>query len=170
MKSIIPVLTLSTFAAAASAQTADAPAGLAYNRVGLFYSDTTRGYGLEASARLGNTNLLLEASTTIGGGKIGNGADSVSLGYVFKNVGYGVDVIAAVGSDETYGLSVRKALSAGWEVKAGYERTSGINVWDAELAYNFDRQVSLAVGYVYATNVPANVKSHDTQIAVRYSF
>lgn len=170
MKSIIPVLALSSLAAAASAQSADAPSALAYNRVGLFYSDTARGFGLEVSALLGNTNLLLEASTTIGGGRIGNGADAVSLGYVFKNVGYGADVIASVGSDESYGISVRKALSAGFEATVGYERVSGLNLLGAELAYHFNRQVSLAVAYVHTTNAPANLKSDDTQIALRYGF
>jgi hypothetical protein len=170
MKSIITVLALSTLSVAASAQTADAPAGLAYNRVGLAYSDSTRGFGLEASALIGNTNLLIEASTTIGGGSAGNGADSVSLGYVFKNLAYGADVIATVGSDETYGLTLRKALPANFEVTVGYERTAGVNLWGAELAYNFNRQVSFAVAYVHASNAPANVKSNDTQLFVRYSF
>ena len=42
MKHILPILTLTTLAAAASAQAA-APSGLSYNRVGLGYNSDTKG-------------------------------------------------------------------------------------------------------------------------------
>ena len=87
MKHILPILTITTLAAAASAQTAAASSGLSYNRVGLNYAtNNVKGYSLSASALIGNSNVLLAGSTTIGGNSSTNGANSVSVGYVFKNV------------------------------------------------------------------------------------
>ena len=170
MKHILPILTITTLAAAASAQTAAASSGLSYNRVGVAYSDNLSGYGLTASALVGNTNVLLSASTTIGGGTAGNGNDRVSVGYVFKNVALGSDVIVSVGSDETYGIAARKDLGSNVELALGYQRNQGVNLWGIELAYNITKQYQVAVGYFDASNGTINGKSNDTQIAVRYNF
>ena len=166
MKHILPILTITTLAAAASAQSAAASSGLSYNRVGLGYNTDSKGYSLSASALIGSSNFLVEADTTIGGGnKLGNGDDSVSLGYVFKNVALGADATVSVGSNESYGLNVRKDLGNNIELAVGYERQSGVNVWGAELAYNVSKQIQLAVGFSDASG-----SASTTDISVRYNF
>ncbi len=166
MKHILPILTLTTLAAAASAQAA-APAGLSYNRVGLGYNTDSKGYSLSASALIGSSNFLVEADTTIGGNTSGNGADSVSLGYVFKNVAFGADATVSVASNEAYGLNVRKDLGIyNLEVAASFGRNSSdVNVWGAELAYNVSKQIQVAVGYSDAQG-----SASTSDISVRYNF
>lgn len=167
MKHILPILTITTLAAAASAQSAAASSGLSYNRVGLGYNTDSKGYSLSASALIGSSNFLVEAETTIGGNTSGNGVDSVSLGYVFKNVALGADATVSVGSNESYGLNVRKDLGNNIELAVGYARSSGVNGWDAELAYNVSKQIQVAVG-VSDTNAVGS--SSTTDISVRYNF
>jgi hypothetical protein len=164
MKHILPILTITTLAAAASAQSA-ASSGLSYNRVGLGYNTDSKGYSLTASALIGSSNFLVDAGTTIGGNTSGNGADSVALGYVFKNVALGADATVLVGSNESYGLNVRKDLGGNIELAVAYERQSGLNVWGAELAYNVSKQIQLAVGYIDASK-----SASTTEISVRYNF
>ena len=166
MKHILPILTITTLAAAASAQSAAASSGLSYNRVGLGYNTDSKGYSLSASALIGSSNFLVEADTTIGGGNPSdNGTDSVSLGYVFKNVALGADATVSVGSDESYGLNVRKDLGNNIELAVAFERQSGLDVWGAELAYNVSKQIQLAVGYSDASG-----SASTTDISVRYNF
>jgi hypothetical protein len=167
MKHILPILTITTLAAAASAQSAAASSGLSYNRVGLGYNTDSKGYSLSASALIGSSNFLVEADTTIGGNTSGNGVDSVSLGYVFKNVALGADATVSVGSDESYGLNVRKDLGNNIELAVGYARSNGVNGWGAELAYNVSKQIQVAVG-VSDTNAAGS--SSTTDISVRYNF
>jgi len=167
MKHILPILTITTLAAAASAQSAAASSGLSYNRVGLGYNTDSKGYSLSASALIGSSNFLVEAGTSIGGNTSGNGVDSVSLGYVFKNVALGADATVSVGSDESYGLNVRKDLGNNIELAVGYARSSGVNGWGAELAYNVSKQIQVAVG-VSDTNAAGS--SSTTDISVRYNF
>lgn len=167
MKNILPILTLTTLAAAASAQSAAAPSGLSYNRVGLDYSDDSKGYTLSASALIGGSNFLVEAETTIGGNTSGNGDDSVSLGYVFKNVVLGADATVSVGSNEAYGVLVRKDLGSNIEIALGYARQGGVNGYGIELAYNVSKQIQLAVGVV---DTDAAGSSSDTVISARYNF
>jgi len=167
MKHILPILTITTLAAAASAQSAAASSGLSYNRVGLGYNTDSKGISLSASALIGSSNFLVEAGTSIGGNTSGNGVDSVSLGYVFKNVALGADATVSVGSDESYGLNVRKDLGNNIELAVGYARSSGVNGWGAELAYNVSKQIQVAVG-VSDTNAAGS--SSTTDISVRYNF
>ena len=171
MKNILPILTLTTLAAAASAQAAaPAAAGLSYNRVGLGYNTDSKGYSLTASALIGSSNFLVEAETTSGGNTSGNGVDSVSLGYVFKNVALGADATVSVGSNEAYGLNVRKDLGNSIELAASFNRDSGDNnVWGAELAYNVSKQIQLAVGYS-DSNAAGAAGDGQTSLAVRYNF
>jgi len=164
MKHILPILTITTLAAAASAQSA-ASSGLSYNRVGLGYNTDSKGYSLSASALIGSSNFLVEAETTIGGSGTGNGADSVSIGYVLKNVAFGADATVSVGSNESYGLNVRKDLGNNIELALGYGRVSGENVWGAELAYNVSKQIQVAVGYSDASG-----SASTTDVSVRYNF
>ena len=166
MKHILPILTITTLAAAASAQSAAASSGLSYNRVGLDYNTDSKGYSLSASALIGSSNFLVEADTTIGGGTPSdNGTDSVSLGYVFKNVALGADATVSVGSNEAYGLNVRKDLGGNIELAVGYGRQSGVNAWGAELAYNVSKQIQLAVGVSDGQGAAST-----SDITVRYNF
>ena len=165
MKHILPIITITTLAAAASAQTAAAASGLSYNRVGVSYNTDSKGFSVSASALIGSSNFLVEADTTIGGSTSGNGVDSVSLGYVFKNVALGADATVSVGSNEAYGLNVRKDLGNNIELAVGYSREAGVNVWGAELAYNVSKQIQVAVGYSDASG-----SASTTDIAVRYNF
>ena len=166
MKHILPILTITTLAAAASAQAA-APAGLSYNRVGINYAtQDTKGYSLSASALIGSSNFLVSADTTIGGSATTNGDDSVSLGYVFKNVAFGADATVSVGSNEAYGLSVRKDLGSNIEGSVSFSREQGENVWGVELAYNVNKQIQLAVGYADSNGAA----SSQTSVSVRYNF
>ena len=162
MKHILPIITITTLAAAASAQSAS---GLSYNRVGLGYNTDSKGYSLSASALIGSSNFLVSADTTIGGSGTGNGADSVSLGYVFKNVAFGADATVSVGSNESYGLNVRKDLGNNIEGAVSYGRESGVNTWGVELAYNVSKQIQVAVGYSDASGAAST-----TDISVRYNF
>jgi len=165
MKHILPILTITTLAAAASAQSAAASSGLSYNRVGLGYNTDSKGYSLTASALIGSSNFLVEAETTIGGSGTGNGDDSVSLGYVFKNVAFGADATVSVGSNESYGLNVRKDLGNNIEGAVSYGRESGVNTWGVELAYNVSKQIQVAVGYSDASGAAST-----TDVSVRYNF
>jgi hypothetical protein len=165
MKHILPILTLTTLAAAASAQAA-APAGLSYNRVGLGYNTDTKGYALSATAVLGASNFFVGANTTIGGHDTVNGTDSVSLGYLFKNVAYGIDATVSVGSNEVKTLGLRKDLGANFEAAATFGRNaSRNNAWSIEAAYNVSKQIQLAVGYS-----DAQAASGTTDLTVRYNF
>jgi len=168
MKHILPILTLTTLAAAASAQAAaPAAAGLNYNRVGLGYSTDTKGYSLSATAVLGSSNFWVGASTSIGGKGTTNGDDSVAIGYLFANVYAGIDATVSVGSNESYGLGLRKALGNNLEAAATLARNSSDNnVWGVELAYNVSKQIQLAVGYSNEQG-PAN---GTTDLTVRYNF
>ena len=165
MKHILPILTLTTLAAAASAQAA-APAGLNYNRVGLGYNTDTKGYSLSATAVLGSSNFWVGASTTIGGADTKNGADSVVVGYLFANAIAGADATVSVGSNEAYALGLRKALGNNFEGAASIGRNSDRDtVWTAELGYNVSKQIQVAVGY---TDTQGSAGT--TDITVRYNF
>ena len=165
MKHILPILTLTTLAAAASAQAA-APAGLNYNRVGLGYNTDTKGYSLSATAVLGSSNFWVGASTTIGGSGTSNGADSVVVGYLFANAIAGADATVSIASNEAYTIGLRKALGNNLEAAASVGRNSADNtVWTAELGYNVSKQIQLAVGY---TDTQGSAGT--TDITVRYNF
>ena len=169
MKNILPILTLTTLAAAASAQAA-APAGLNYNRVGLGYNTDTKGYSLSATAVLGSSNFWVGASSTIGGADgaaASNGTDSIAIGYLFANVYAGIDATVSVASNEAYTLGLRKALGNNFEAAASFGRNSADNnVWGAELAYNVSKQIQLAVGY---SDEQGPAKG-TTDLTVRYNF
>jgi hypothetical protein len=166
MKHILPILTLTTLAAAASAQAA-APAGLSYNRVGLGYNTDTKGYSVSASALIGSSSFLVGASSTIGGNGTANGTDSISLGYLFKNVYANIDAVVSIASNEAYGLGLRKDLGIyNLEAAASFGRNSSDNnVWGAELAYNVSKQIQVAVGYSDEQG-----KASTSDISVRYNF
>jgi hypothetical protein len=182
MKHILPILTITTLAAAASAQTAaPAAAGLSYNRVTV--SREGQNNTLSASAFLGSSNVL----ATIGTQTVNNffgGAEtrtSYSLGYVFKGVVAGIDATVSVGSgnadaNSSVGLNLRRSLSevvAGLEIAVGASFNSGAGSAASttdltyELAYNVNKQFQVAYGL---TDLDvAGVENLHT-ISVRYNF
>ena len=170
MKHILPIITITTLAAAASAQTAAAPAGLSYNRVTV--SRQGQNTNLSASALLGSSNVLATIGTSTAG-------TSYALGYVFKGVGAGIDATVSVGAGDasnnsTVGLNLRRSLSevvAGLEIAVGVAYNSGAGAaastkeYSYELAYNINKQFSVAYG-ITDVAVGSNLKT----VSVRYNF
>ena len=164
MKHILPIITLTTLAAAASAQSA-APAGLIYNRVTVSQNTS------------GSTNRTISVANLIGGSnvlvsleQVGNQGGDINVGYVFKNVTNGIDATVGITSGTADGVNVnlRRSLSevyAGLELGVGYSHleNSG-NEWSYEVSYNINKQFSVAFGASDFQN--ANAKS----VAVRFNY
>ena len=181
MKHILPILTLTTLAAAASAQAA-APAGLSYNRVG--FTRQSQNNSLSASALLGSSNVL--ASVNQGAVYGPYSSTTFSLGYVFKNVAYATDATVSVSSGNEYvnsavSVNLRRALNevyAGLEVAFGYSYVNNENqgfqgdpqgvtgVVTAELAYNVNKTWQVAIGL---SNQNPSVE-RTTSLSVRHNF
>ena len=160
MKHILPIITLTTLAAAASAQSA-APAGLIYNRVTVNQNTS------------GSTNRNISVANLIGGSNVlvelVQGGD-INVGYVFKNVTNGIDATVGITSGTADGVNVnlRRSLSevyAGLELAVGYSQpeNSG-NKWSYEVSYNINKQFSVAFGASDFQN--DNVKS----VSVRFNY
>ena len=183
MKQILPILTLTTLTAAAFADAgAAAPAaasGLSYNRVGI--SRQGQNNNLSVSNLIGGSNVLVTLSTdsSYDGGNSNNNYAHLSLGYVFKNVISGIDATVSVGQgDRDYGSSVgvnlRRGLNevvSGLEVAVGYNRQARdtadtVSSWSYELAYNVNKQYSVAYGIVDPNG------SAETQhvVSLRYNY
>ena len=170
MKHILPILTLTTLAAAASAQSA-AAAGLSYNRAGLSYNTDAaandNGYSLSVEALVGSSNVWVGASADLNTA----GADNVSVGYLFKNVAAGIDATAFVGSNDGYGIIARRSLNevvAGLEARFVWSQATGATAVDSfvyELAYNIGSKYQVAVSIEDASNV-----AEQTSVTVRYNF
>ncbi len=170
MKHILPILTLTTLAAAASAQSA-AAAGLSYNRAGLSYNTDAdagdNGYSVSVEALVGSSNVWVGASADLNAA----GEDSVSVGYLFKNVAAGIDATVAVSSNDTYGVILRRSLNevvAGLEARFVWAQSTGSdrsNEYTYELAYNVNSKYQVAVSIADANDVDAQ-----TSVTVRYNF
>ena len=169
MKHILPILTLTTLAAAASAQSA-AAAGLSYNRAGVNYNTDAaagdNGYSLSVEALVGSSNVWVGASADLNTA----GNDGVSIGYLFKNVVAGIDATAFVGSNDGYGIIARRSLNeivAGLEGRIvwGQEGGSNDNSFVYELAYNVNSKYQVAVSIADANGV-----AEETSVTVRYNF
>ena len=169
MKHILPILTLTTLAAAASAQSA-AAAGLSYNRAGVNYNTDAaagdNGYSLSVEALVGSSNVWVGASADLNTA----GNDGVSIGYLFKNVVAGIDATAFVGSNDGYGIIARRSLNeivAGLEGRIvwGQEGGSNENSFVYELAYNVNSKYQVAVSIADANGV-----AEETSVTVRYNF
>ena len=172
MKHILPILTITTLAAAASAQTAAAPAGLSYNRVTV--SREGQNNTLAAEALLGSSNVLATIGTSTAG-------TSYSLGYVFKNVVAGIDATVSVGAGDNdensdIGLTLRRSLSevvAGLEARivVGYNSGAGTAAsttdYTYELQYNINKQFGIA--YSVTDKDAAGAPNLHT-VSVRYNF
>jgi hypothetical protein len=171
MKHILPILTLTTLAAAASAQSAAAPAGLSYNRAGVNYNTDAaagvNGYSASVEALVGSSNVWVGATA----GLDQAGADSVSVGYLFKNVAAGIDATVAVSSNDAYGLTLRRSLNeviAGLEGRIVWSQNGGsasVDTFVYELAYNIGSKYQVAVSI-------ADVEKKDEELSfsVRYNF
>ena len=169
MKHILPILTLTTLAAAASAQSA-AAAGLSYNRAGLSYNTDAaagdNGYSLSVEALVGSSNVWVGASADLNTA----GNDGVSVGYLFKNVAAGIDATAFVGSNDGYGIIARRSLNevvAGLEGRIVWSQEGGSNnnSFVYELAYNVNSKYQVAVSIA-----DANGADTETSVTVRYNF
>ena len=173
MKHILPILTITTLAAAASAQqTTAAASGLSYNRVTV--SREGQNNTLAAEALLGSSNVIATIGTSTAG-------TSYSLGYVFKNVAAGIDATVSVGAgdnDENSDINVtlRRSLSevvAGLEARivVGYNSGAGAagstTDFTYELQYNINKQFGIAYG---VTDVDAAGASNRHTVSVRYNF
>ncbi len=178
MKHILPIITLTTLAAAASAQAAS---GLSYNNLSLVYNDIdnaagTDGYSVAAQVTLGS-NVLIQAASNIGGDtrdQVNGNNDTLSIGYIFKNVVAGVDATPYVGTEDTYGVLLRRTLSevvAGLEVRAAYEQVeSQANVSNGSLlvglGYSFAKSYTVDVNYINAEGGAPDA----WQVGLRYNF
>jgi hypothetical protein len=170
MKHILPILTLTTLAAAASAQSA-AAAGLSYNRAGLSYNTDAaagnNGYSASIEALVGSSNVWVGATA----GLDTAGADNVSVGYLFKNVAAGIDATAFVGSNDGFGIVARRSLNevvAGLEGRIVWSQNGGSVSTDSfvyELAYNVSSKYQIAVSIADANGV-----AEETSVTVRYNF
>ncbi len=170
MKHILPILTLTTLAAAASAQSA-AAAGLSYNRAGVNYNTDAaagdNGYSLSVEALVGSSNVWVGGTADLNNA----GEDSVAVGYLFKNVAAGIDATVAVSSNDTYGVILRRSLNevvAGLEARFVWAQATGSNRENAyvyELAYNVNSKYQVAVSIADAENQP-----NETSVSVRYNF
>ena len=168
MKHILPILTLTTLAAAASAQSA-AAAGLSYNRAGFSYNKDAvdNGYSVSVEALVGSSNVWVGGEAGINA----DGEDTVAVGYLFKNVIGGIDATAVVSSNDTYGVILRRSLNeivAGLEGRFVYAHSTGAARSDSfvyELAYNVNSKYQVAVSIEDASNV-----AEQTSITVRYNF
>ncbi len=170
MKHILPILTLTTLAAAASAQSA-AAAGLSYNRAGLSYNTDAaandNGYSASVEALVGSSNVWVGASADLNTA----GADNVSVGYLFKNVAAGIDATAFIGSNDGFGIIARRSLNevvAGLEGRIVWSQDGGSNSSNSfvyELAYNVSSKYQVAVSIA-----DSNGASEQTSVTVRYNF
>ncbi len=167
-----------------SGQTAATPSGLSYNNVSASYSrigvsgvsGRADSWELTANALVGSSNVLISASTTIGG-DLGNGTDEVSVGYVCKDLAYGTDAIVQVGSDETYGLVLRRKLGNDFEVSAHYTRAAGANIYGLFVGCDISKAVTVGLAYELTSRVDfsafgysANSKLSAWTASVRYNF
>jgi hypothetical protein len=171
MKHILPILTLTTLAAAASAQSAAAPAGLSYNRAGVNYNTDSaeNGYSVSVEALIGSSNVWVGGTADLDS----TGDDEVAVGYLFKNVAAGIDATVAVSSNDAYGLILRRSLNeviSGLEARFVWSHATGSdrqNAYLYELAYNIGAKYQVAVSLQ-----DSDVANSDEELSfsVRYNF
>ena len=178
MKHILPILTLTTLAGAAfadagaAAPVAPAASDLSYNNISVIYNQLSvsgvsghvNSWTLSATAMIGNSNFTVQGQTIVGG-DYGNGYDTATLGYVFKNSA--ADVIVVVGSNEFYGVRIRKNLGSNFEGTASYARQADHNEYGLSVGYNFTKQVSFDLSYT-KVDIAASI-THWTA-GLRYNF
>ena len=171
----LPILSLLALGSA-SAFAASGPASLFGNNVEVSYvqqsTDGTaghlNGWGVSATAYLGSSDFFVNAQSTLGG-DLGNGADDVSLGYRFKNVGSIADVALTVGSNETYGIALHRALGAGFGAWASYENNAAGHEVSVAVSKMLTHDVSLDLGYSWVSR-DAQANSHLLGLGLRRKF
>ena len=186
MKHTLPILAL---AAAASAQTAPA-SGLNYDLLSV--SRHQRQNTVAVQATLKDSNILAGISTS-SGRETDNTYGQINVGYIFKNVTNGIDAtVSAIqtnGDSTVFSVVLRRQWNEvyqGLEISAGYAGTlsSGTrtdfafagtvldNAQSAsflELAYNYNKTFSLAVGVVKGDSLSRYV-DRATVFSVRAGF
>ena len=171
----LPLLGLLTLGSA-SAFAASAPSSLFGNNVEVSYVQQStdgvaghlNGWELSATAYLGKSDAFLNAQTSVGG-DLGNGADEVSLGYRFKNVASLADVALTVGSDESYGLALHRALGAGFGAWASYDRVANGHDVTVVLSKMIVSNISADLGYTWSVR-DASADVNQWSLGVRYKF
>lgn len=160
----------------ASAVAASAPSTLFANNIGVNYvqqstdgvSGHLDGWGVSATTYLGASDAFVNAQTTVGS-DLGNGDDAVSLGYRFKNVATLADVALTVGSNETYGVALHRALGAGFGAWASYEHNAQGHDVSLVLSKSVTRAVSVDLGYAWI-NIDGAADRDEWSLGVRYKF
>jgi hypothetical protein len=171
----LPILSLLALGSA-SAFAASGPASLFSNNVELSYvqlstsgvSGHQNGWDVSATAYLGASDFFVNGLTSVGG-DLGNGSDAASLGYRFKNVASLADVALTVGSNETYGISLHRALGAGFGAWASYERVSNGHNVVAAVSKSLTHDLSLDLGYSWVSR-DAQASSHILGLGLRRKF
>ena len=171
----LPLLGLLTLGSA-SAFAASAPSSLFGNNVEVSYVQQStdgvaghlNGWELSATAYLGKSDAFLNAQTSVGG-DLGNGADEVALGYRFKNVASLADVALTVGSDESYGLALHRALGAGFGAWASYDRVANGHDVTGVLSKMIVSNGSADLGYSWISRDGA-ADANQWSLGVRYKF
>jgi opacity protein-like surface antigen len=160
----------------ASALAASGPSSLFANNVELSYvqestsgvSGHQNGWDLSATAYLGKSDFFVNALTSVGG-DLGNGSDTASLGYRFKNVASLADVAVTVGSNESYGVALHRALGAGFGAWASYDRVSNGHDVNATVSKSLTHDLSADLGYTWVSR-NGQASSHAWSLGVRYKF
>jgi opacity protein-like surface antigen len=171
----LPYVCLLTLGSA-SAFAASAPSSLFASNVEVSYvqqsTDGTaghlNGWELSATAYLGSSDLFVNAQTSVGG-DLGNGADDVSLGYRIKNVASLADVALTVGSDETYGIALHRALGGGFGAWASYEKNAAGHDVSVVLSKSLTSNISADLGYSWISR-DALADQNQWSLGVRYKF
>jgi hypothetical protein len=171
----LPLLSLLALGSA-TASAAYVPSSLFSSNLEVGYSQVSTdgvaghldSWNISATAYLGQSDFFVNAQTTVGG-DFGNGADEVSLGYRLKNVGNLADVALAVGSNETYGVALHRALGAGFGAWAGYQHRADGHDVAVTLSKSLTRNISVDLSYVWRTNDVA-ADQDLWNLGVRYKF
>jgi len=171
----LPILSLLALGSA-SACAASAPSSLFGNNVEVSYvqqstdgvSGHKNGWEVSATAYLGKSDVFVNAQTTVGS-DLGNGADAASLGYRFKNVASIADVALTVGSNESYGLALHRALGAGFGAWASYDRVANGHDVTLVLSKMIVSNVSADLGYSWISRDGA-ADANQWSLGVRYKF
>ncbi len=183
MKQLLPILTLTTLAAAASAQSAS---GLNYNTAS--FSRSSQDNVLGVQGLLGGSNVLAAVQVSSND----NAGTQLTLGYVFHSVFQSTDLVLTAStmshhdgtSGTVYGLTARRQLNEvvnGLEASIGFTSTmhndvtkdfiaggaadAAASAWNTELAYNINKNYQIAGGLVSFKG-----QSYHYVLSLRYNF
>lgn len=182
MKHILPVLTVSALAAAASAQTAPAPSAkqaLSYNRVIASYvtnnsaGEGDKGVSIFAQAKIGGGLYVSGLATDLKAGD--NDSTTAALGYAYSLpsiLGVSSDLNIEVGH-KSVGASVRALIGGGIEIDLGYAHGAGSDLDDTltiGASYNLGFLVKgLSLNAAYASQTGGN-GFDTTSVGIGYNF